>query len=103
MDDLISRQAAEDLFSNARMALYEQSRKERIKDLQTREMMLLNAQQFIHLLPSVEPERKTGMWIHDEDWECDQCGKHFINVDEDEYGVPHFDFCPNCGCEMGVV
>ena len=56
-----------------------------------------------YLYPSVEPERKTGMWIHDEDWECDQCGKHFINVDEDEYGVPHFDFCPNCGCEMGVL
>ena len=57
----------------------------------------------IETLPPIEPERKTGMWIHDEDWECDQCGKHFINVDEDEYGVPHFDFCPNCGCEMGVL
>ena len=96
MSDLISRQAAEDLFSNARMALYEQSRKERIKDLQTREMMLLNAQQFIHLLPSVEPERKTGMWIENKWGEetCSECG--YIHKAEGT------NYCPNCGAKMEV-
>ncbi len=57
MSDLISRQAAETLFRNARKALMEQSRKEHIKDFNTRDLMLLNAEQLIHLLPSVEPEK----------------------------------------------
>ena len=51
--NLIQREDAEAIFKNARKALYEQSRKERIKDLQTREMMLLNAEQFIHLIPPI--------------------------------------------------
>ncbi len=61
--DCISRQAAEAIFRNAKKSLYEQSRKGKIeyKEFQIREMMLLNAEQFIHLLPSVEPEK------------CDDC------------------------------
>lgn len=55
-EDCISREEAEAIFKNARKSLYELSRKERVKDFQTREMMLLNAEQFIHLLPSVTPK-----------------------------------------------
>lgn len=70
MSDLISREAAETLFRNARKALMEQSRKEHIKDFNTRYLMLLNAEQFIHLLPSVDPEQKSR--------ECASC-KHSNN------------------------
>lgn len=70
MGDLISREAAETLFRNARKALMEQSRKEHIKDFNTRDLMLLNAEQFIHLLPSVDPEQKSR--------ECASC-KHSNN------------------------
>lgn len=55
-EDAISRAEAEAIFKNARKSLYELSRKEQVKDFQTREMMLLNAEQFIHLLPSVTPK-----------------------------------------------
>lgn len=55
-ENCISREEAEAIFKNARKSLYELSRKERVKDFQTREMMLLNAEQFIHLLPSVTPK-----------------------------------------------
>ena len=55
-EDAISREEAEAIFKNARKSLYELSRKEQVKDFQTRETMLLNAEQFIHLLPSVNPK-----------------------------------------------
>jgi hypothetical protein len=55
-EDAISREEAEAIFKNARKSLYELSRKEQVKDFQTREMMLLNAEQFIHLLPAVTPK-----------------------------------------------
>ena len=58
--NLIQREDAEAIFKNARKALYEQSRKERIKDFQTREMMLLNAEQFIHLIhPIIEADKES--------------------------------------------
>lgn len=51
--DLIYRKSAEAIFKNARKDLYEQSRKEQIKDFHTREMMLLNAEQFVHLIDPI--------------------------------------------------
>ena len=51
--NLIQREDAEAIFKNARKALYEQSRKERINDFQTRELMLLNAEQFVHLIQPI--------------------------------------------------
>lgn len=51
--DLIYRESAESIFKNARKELYEQSRKKQIKDFQTREMMLLNAEQFVHLIEPI--------------------------------------------------
>ena len=56
--NFIQREDAEDIFKNARKSLYELSRKEQIKDFQTREMMLLNAEQFVHLIqPIIEADR----------------------------------------------
>lgn len=57
--NLIQREDAEAIFKNARKALYEQSRKERINDFQTRELMLLNAEQFVHLIqPIIKADAK---------------------------------------------
>lgn len=58
--NLIQRESAEAIFKNARKALYEQSKKEQIKDLQTREMMLLNAEQFVHLIEPIVKADKEG-------------------------------------------
>ena len=54
-------------------------------------------------LPSAQPERKKGMWIHDGrdfphgvDWiHCSVCGKKRINVPADLTS-----FCPDCGADM---
>lgn len=48
-------------------------------------------------IPSAEPERKTGKWIH-EGWEasylrCSACGYR-------DYTEEHNKFCPNCGADM---
>ena len=61
-DDAISRADAEALFRNARGELHKSAiRNEQnghpIKDLPTRDLMLLNAEQMIHLLPSVTPKQ----------------------------------------------
>lgn len=57
--NLIQREEAETIFRNARMALYKQSRTEQIKDFQTRESMLLNAEQFVHLIkPIIEADKE---------------------------------------------
>ena len=61
--NLIQREDAEAIFKNARKALYEQSRKERINDFQTRELMLLNAEQFVHL---IQPIIKADKELKDE-------------------------------------
>lgn len=56
--NLIQREDAETIFRNAKMALYKQSRTEQIKDFQTRESMLLNAEQFVHLIkPIIEADK----------------------------------------------
>lgn len=67
--DLISRADAEALFRNARGELHKSAiRNEQnghpIKDLPTRDLMLLNAEQMIHLLPSVTPKQwSMTKWI----------------------------------------
>lgn len=54
-------------------------------------------------MPTIEPERKKGKWVHDgydfphgNDWiHCSVCGKRGINVPADLTN-----YCPNCGAEM---
>ena len=60
--DLISRADAEALFRNARSKLNPSDYKT-ADEFNTRDLMLLNAEQMIHLLPSVTPKQKTGQWI----------------------------------------
>ena len=51
----------------------------------------------INKLPSVQPERPKGKWIHQAKFsrvECDQCGKVFRNTFAPK------NFCPNCGAKM---
>ncbi len=57
--DLISRADAEALFRNARSKLNPSDYKT-ADEFNTRDLMLLNAEQFIHLLPSVNSQPKTG-------------------------------------------
>ena len=53
--------------------------------------------------PTVEPERKTGKWIHDGfdiphgvDWiHCSECGRREPNVP-----AAKTPYCPNCGARM---
>ena len=40
-------------------------------------------------------EPKTGEWIQDDDYICDQCGYHMT------VGGGAYNFCPNCGAKMG--
>lgn len=39
-------------------------------------------------------EPKTGKWIQDDDYICDQCGYHMI------VGGGAYNYCPNCGANM---
>lgn len=52
--DLISRQDAESIFRNARKELFEHREQYSPLEFNTRDLMLLNAEQMIHLLPSVK-------------------------------------------------
>ena len=53
--------------------------------------------------PTIEPERKTGEWIHDGydiphgvDWmHCSECGRR-----EPYVPAAMTNFCPNCGADM---
>ena len=63
-------------------------------------------QKEIECLPSAQPERKKGEWIHKPDiyldeqtWECSECGEPWIFID----GTPsenNANYCPNCGADM---
>ena len=113
-EDAIRRADAEALFRNARSKLNPSDYKT-ADEFNTRDLMLLNAEQFIHLLPSVRPqEPKTGHWIDDNENEIDaQYGRHlyrcskcneyadmFIGGTEDWWDLEKPNYCPNCGAKM---
>lgn len=54
MTDLISREDAEMVFRNARQDLFKHREQYSPEEFNTRDLMLLNAEQMIHLLPSVK-------------------------------------------------
>ena len=45
--------------------------------------------------PSATPTERTGEWIKNDDYVCDQCGYHMI------VGGGAYNYCPNCGAKMG--
>jgi len=56
-------------------------------------------------MPTIEPQRKKGTWIEQDDswdgvyYECSACGEPWTTID----GTPWdngMHFCPNCGAEM---
>ena len=51
----------------------------------------------IKILPSAQPERKTGKWIYDGDcYICDQCKSAFGWWADSQTS----NYCPNCGADM---
>ena len=60
----------------------------------------------ISILPSVQPEHKTGRWIPSDselEIKCNKCGKDFSEyVDSIDYIylAEYPKFCPNCGVKM---
>lgn len=53
-------------------------------------------------IPSAQPERKKGKWMHDKDDSlisgyCSRCGWESIIMETDVADMP---FCPNCGAKM---
>lgn len=92
MADLIDRQAVRDEL--AKLVPYA------ISDVVTESYMngLSDAYNLICLLPSAQPERKTGKWeiyvismLDGEGCRCSECGFE---------GVPYWDYCPHCGAYM---
>ena len=61
--------------------------------------------EFINNQHTIEPERKKGKWIEQDDcwdgvyYECSVCKEPFTLID----GTPSdnlYNFCPNCGADM---
>ena len=104
-EDTIRRADAEALFRNARSKLNPSDYKT-ADEFNTRDLMLLNAEQFMHLLPSVIPQPKTGHWEqYGNSWEdkfkCSECGKEQPKILCGERIIGHWsDYCPNCGAKM---
>lgn len=108
-DDAISREDAEQMFRNIRSHLKPQDYKS-AEEFNTRDLMLLNAEQMIHALPSVTQKSKTGHWIGDaiqgeidgqivKGFTCSKCGA--ISVFRMTGGkIINGDLCANCGAKM---
>jgi len=78
MDDTISRQAAIDEFEITPFNDYGD---------------YMRAVEVINNLPSRQPERKKGKWIDGYKRQtCSVCKQR---------GYRSWNFCPNCGCDMG--
>lgn len=93
-DDVVSREDAEQMFRNIRSHLKPQDYKS-AEEFNTRDLMLLNAEQMIHALPSVRPQEQTGHWIFDEILD-----RHYYCSECMSMGVDYWDYCPNCGARM---
>ena len=101
-EDAIRRADAEALFRNARSKLNPSDYKT-ADEFNTRDLMLLNAEQFIHLLPSVRPQQpKTGHWVKVTNGrgghECDLCHEYAPSYQSGEEHLT--EYCPNCGAKM---
>ena len=93
MDDLISRQAAIDVFSNNGSFFVYGA--DVCKAIVSR----------IKQLPAAEPERKTGRWVGNpetcEFMTCSACGCEFDWVSEGGYPSNEWAYCPECGAFIG--
>ena len=81
-------------------------------DCNERVIALSDLAKLLDNMPTIEPERKKGKWIHGrelsremigdavmaifyEGWECSEC--HCLVSEERE---PLWKYCPNCGADM---
>ena len=103
MSDLISRQAAIDVFKNliGIDCIFEEDPKV--------VGALIAVKEAITQLPAAEPERKKGKWEEKEveastaidEWQsarCSVCGKY--HTTPYVYYFDEFNYCPNCGAKM---
>ena len=104
MGDLISRQAAIDTVMEFMPSLTTPDGCGQFdREIFEAQEMFVDIGQALNKLPSAQPERKKGKWIHDGygiphgcDWiHCSVCGKRGVNVPAD---LPNY--CPNCGADM---
>ena len=96
MDDLISRQQSIDALR--KMQTY--------KMFAGDDMLLIDqaeAQTELMMLPSAQPERKTGHWVKSDMqrwydvWLCSECGE---KTDSAVMSKPRYKYCPMCGAKM---
>ena len=104
MDDTISRQAAIDAFDGVKVdeencTEYDIGYNDGIDFAVSR----------LSVLPSAQPERKTGKLIYESayNWfRCNVCKKiyppEFLQYFDSCQYQPGFNFCPNCGAKMEV-
>ena len=90
-----------------------------LSDILTRDSMLLNFQQYVHLQPTIDAVPAVrGEWVVDEcdttddvpssswiDFHCSECNTDY-GLEEGQYGwcrykkIP-YQYCPTCGAKMG--
>ena len=65
--------------------------------------------EILETIPSAEPEKKKGKWIHKEYFigacyaECNKCHQHTRGIAEDNgfgFNYKFYNFCPHCGADM---
>lgn len=88
-DDVISRAEAEAIFRNARSKLNPSDYKT-ADEFNTRDLMLLNAEQLIHLLPSVKPQEPKWIPVSErlpKEFEFVNCTCHSLIDDREDWVV----------------
>jgi hypothetical protein len=100
---LIDADALEKFLKRLRRELPKESR-----DFFTRDEMILNFQQYVHLQPTIDDVPVVrGEWVlqgkNEHDYEtlleekCSLCGRYVYRYDTQ----PQDNYCPNCGARMG--
>lgn len=110
MAEYIKREAAENIFSRARMMLKPQDYKS-ADEFNTRDLMLLNAEQAIHMIPTADVKPVVhGEWIEKEVFDasgdavmlqsavCNKCNRY--HTTPYSYYFDNYNFCPHCGADM---
>ncbi len=106
MAEYIEREKAEIIFRDAHLALKPEGCKD-WNEYITRDMMLMNAEQAIHIIPSADvlPVRH-GRWIFKADSSWRGGGKYECSACKYGYAIgayhepDEFTYCPHCGAYM---
>ena len=95
---LIDADALELFIARVRKSLYLDHT---LSDIPTRDSMLLNFQQYVHLQPTIDAMPVVrGEWIENPTKDsviCSYCYADWNIFDNDTYRFQH---CPNCGAKM---